>query len=605
MPLSVFDRVREITSTTGSGSITLGGAVSGFQSFNSVFDDGDQTYYAITNSNNWEIGLGTYTSGSFSRDQIFDSNNNGLPLSLSGTSYIFVTYPASKSVHKNLADEIPVGSAGLRFSDNTLQTTAATAATSGNNGGSGTVTYVGLNVSISGINVDTGQVIDSGTLSISGTVSEVTEGAVTQHESALSITTSQIADFDYELNKRHNGLITPGNILSVNGTDNSKFDVSAGSGVINNEYVFWPASTGNAVTNMALYDRSYIYISSSGTIYQSIASVSPEYRRSHLFLGQLGHTNNTTIGAAVNSPDVWKNPDDQFRDFVRAIGVQNVDGNFVSANGTNLNINISEGRLYGIGANWENSEDNPNLKTFSSLSAPTFRHRTQTGEGNSSSILDVSYWDDGGTRSYITSTKAQNFRVYRLVSGNIVIQYGQALYNNLSNAITNINSETFIKYGNLSEIGSLIGVISVMSNASDLSDETQAKFYNITSLSTSTSIDLDGYIREGSDISLLSNDAGYISSLNKSYLNITSNTVASVSYDAYFVDSSSGSVQLTLPLASGNGGKQFVIKRIAGSNPVIVAGSGSDQIDGQSSYNIDFIYQSTTIISNNSSWYKI
>ena len=58
MALVVKDRVKETTTTTGTGTINLAGAASGFQSFVSGVGDGNTTYYAITDANGaWEVGL--------------------------------------------------------------------------------------------------------------------------------------------------------------------------------------------------------------------------------------------------------------------------------------------------------------------------------------------------------------------------------------------------------------------------------------------------------------------------------------------------------------------------------------------------------------------
>jgi len=102
MALVVKDRVQETTTTTGTGTVTLSGAVTGFQTF-SVIGDGNTTYYAITSGNDWEVGIGTYTASgtTLSRDTILESSNSGSAITLSGTSNVFVTYPAEKSGHKD------------------------------------------------------------------------------------------------------------------------------------------------------------------------------------------------------------------------------------------------------------------------------------------------------------------------------------------------------------------------------------------------------------------------------------------------------------------------------------------------------------------------
>jgi len=125
MALVVKDRVQETTTTTGTGTVTLAGAVTGFQSF-SVIGDGNTCYYAITSGNDWEVGLGTYTASgtTLSRDTILESSNSGSAITLSGTSNVFVTYPAEKSAHLDSTDTLYapqiVASNGISLHNNTV-----------------------------------------------------------------------------------------------------------------------------------------------------------------------------------------------------------------------------------------------------------------------------------------------------------------------------------------------------------------------------------------------------------------------------------------------------------------------------------------------------
>jgi len=103
MALVLKDRVQETTTTTGTGTITLAGAVSGFQSFSAI-GNGNTCYYAIVGGTEWEVGLGTYTSSgtTLSRDTILESSNGGTAVNFSaGTKNVFVTYPAEKSIYQN------------------------------------------------------------------------------------------------------------------------------------------------------------------------------------------------------------------------------------------------------------------------------------------------------------------------------------------------------------------------------------------------------------------------------------------------------------------------------------------------------------------------
>jgi hypothetical protein len=101
MALVLKDRVQETTTTTGTGTVTLDGAVSGFQSFSAI-GNSNTCYYAIVGGTEWEVGLGTYTSSgtTLSRDTILESSNGGTAVTFSaGTKNVFVTYPAEKGIY--------------------------------------------------------------------------------------------------------------------------------------------------------------------------------------------------------------------------------------------------------------------------------------------------------------------------------------------------------------------------------------------------------------------------------------------------------------------------------------------------------------------------
>lgn len=116
MALVVKDRVKVTSTTTGTGTLTLGSALTGFQSF-SVIGDGNTTYYTIVDTSNgdWEVGIGTYTSSgtTLSRDTILESSNSGSAVNFgAGSKEVFVTYPAERSVYYNAANEPPFDPAG-------------------------------------------------------------------------------------------------------------------------------------------------------------------------------------------------------------------------------------------------------------------------------------------------------------------------------------------------------------------------------------------------------------------------------------------------------------------------------------------------------------
>jgi hypothetical protein len=89
------DRVKETTTTTGAGALTLAGAASGFRAFSSVMAAADTCFYAIVGGTEWEVGLGTYNT-TLARTTILSSSNAGAVVTLSaGTKDVFITPPAA------------------------------------------------------------------------------------------------------------------------------------------------------------------------------------------------------------------------------------------------------------------------------------------------------------------------------------------------------------------------------------------------------------------------------------------------------------------------------------------------------------------------------
>lgn len=130
MALVLADRVQETTTTTGSGTITLAGASPGYQSFSTAVGDGNQTYYTIAGTTEWEVGVGTYTSSgnTLSRDTVLSSSSSGAKVTFSaGSKDVFVTYPAGKSVYFSTSGTISASSG--KITDVATPTAATDAAT--------------------------------------------------------------------------------------------------------------------------------------------------------------------------------------------------------------------------------------------------------------------------------------------------------------------------------------------------------------------------------------------------------------------------------------------------------------------------------------------
>lgn len=216
MALVLKDRVKEQSTTTGTGSFTLSGAYDGFQTFATAIASGSTVYYCIHNTSigvggEWEVGIGTFTAPStLSRDTVLESSTGGTAVSFSaGTKEVFVTYPAEKSVNLDASGNVtPLGT----VASGTWQGTVIGSTYGGtgvNNGGrtltvstnSGSLSFtnasttltVANNGSVSGTNTGdqtitlTGDVTGSGTGSFATTLANTAVSAGSYTNTALTV----------------------------------------------------------------------------------------------------------------------------------------------------------------------------------------------------------------------------------------------------------------------------------------------------------------------------------------------------------------------------------------------------------------------------------
>ena len=119
MALVINDRVKVTSTTTGTGAMALGSAVTGFETFAQGIGNNNTTYYCIFNqgTTEFEVGLGTLdgSSANLTRTTVISSSNSDSAVDFSaGTKDVFCTLPASKSVYLD-ATGTPVGAASAGF----------------------------------------------------------------------------------------------------------------------------------------------------------------------------------------------------------------------------------------------------------------------------------------------------------------------------------------------------------------------------------------------------------------------------------------------------------------------------------------------------------
>jgi len=169
MSFVIADRVRETTLTTGTGTVTLAGAYTGFQTFSAGIGSGNSTYYAIANvaAGQWEVGIGTYTSGAntLSRTTVLASSNAGSLVNFTNTpNDVFVTQPAERALY--------VSSGGTGLTSGVAAFTANGVAYASSTTGLATgsaLTFDGTNLAIGGSPVSSKGQLQVGTIGYTDT----------------------------------------------------------------------------------------------------------------------------------------------------------------------------------------------------------------------------------------------------------------------------------------------------------------------------------------------------------------------------------------------------------------------------------------------------
>lgn len=246
-------------------------------------------------------------------------------------------------------------------------------------------------------------------------------------------------------------------------------------------YKEFPATSAIACDFLTSSITTFISIDVSGVIHQKTSPFTPTETRDWIPLGNIVHSNKSTINAVNNAPNVVLSPTNQLDDLMISIGVFNINGNIFGPNGTNMYINKSQGNIFKSGSNFSNDIKDPHTLGLSALSAPTnLRYRTQTGveTANTQSVIPDVY-DLGGVPTAITGASWTVQRIYVFPSNLVRIQYGQTLYANKAAALEGINIDTFVVESAIVNNGLLRGLLIIDKSCTDLSDTNKATFIEV------------------------------------------------------------------------------------------------------------------------------
>lgn len=275
-----------------------------------------------------------------------------------------------------------------------------------------------------------------------------------------------------------------------NGTS---FNLSAGTGQILDyttapstptlTKVTIPAQTVTLTSGQLANEINWWGINAAGTLVTQTTEFSPTQRRS---LIQLGVT--PVVAGAIDKvqaiPQYIIQPVAQLADALISLGAWNLSpapGNTIAANGANLSINLTGGDLFSFMFNFGVDPNNPHVSTaVSETLASFFRATRVSGSEVAATTLDVQHYDNNGVLTVVpANANATIQRVYLFATGvagtQIVIQYGDKVFNSLSTALSNVGiGSTFVPNPDLNNGGALIAYIGVTKQCTSLLDANNA-----------------------------------------------------------------------------------------------------------------------------------
>ena len=277
-------------------------------------------------------------------------------------------------------------------------------------------------------------------------------------------------DGTYVISNLATGLLY-GGIVTINGSNAARFDLTAGKGVIHSAGashtaepnptttdVTWAAQTGVVVTNIASQDTTWLYIDSAGVLHQQGTYYTDTQIENNIVIGALIHPNRSTITLARTIPNVAYSTDKQYEQFIRSFGPLKVSGHQISVNGANLKLNRSSGTAFILGRNYINDAENPSIVSDAAKTDCTF-YRYYRGASAGSFVtvinqtaIDPDYYDDGsGTLNTVPSNKPytiQRLFFYPNTPDVLGVYYGRGIYASVSEAKLNLDLEDFTEIEN-------------------------------------------------------------------------------------------------------------------------------------------------------------
>jgi hypothetical protein len=364
--------------------------------------------------------------------------------------------------------------------------------------------------------------------------------------------------------------VRDGGLLTVNGGDNTKFDISDGTGYIVDCYttpgtptvteVTWSGKTAITITNLATNLITFVSIDSGGNVIQRTSRWTPAQYRDEIALGAVVHVNKTNADTTNDQQHTSLDAIAQIYDLCEGLGFFNIDGNEFTADGANMFLQKADGHIFARGANFKNNSKQPHKLNLPVLSNPgvgiDFQYRFSDGSnGVTGKTVDPDNLDNTlGALEPLGNNKWTIHRIYSFTSNNVKIQRGQNQYDSKAEALAAIQTETFVTEPSIAANGLLRAFLILQKGATDLSDSSTAVFIDAGKFGTTSGA-----------------GGGEVTSLQKAYDNSSTPEIATSTLLGAF-SLKRGSAADTDDV--------FEVQNGAGTQVMAVTGQGNLTLDG-------------------------
>lgn len=240
-----------------------------------------------------------------------------------------------------------------------------------------------------------------------------------------------------------------GGVLSVNGGDANKVDITAGEGKILDETdpenpiltnIAWTANI--AITPAFSNVLVYLYFDdNSNVVKQTTSAPTRENQALRIWIGRFFSNGSIIVGSA-NDRDFSRNYAIQMRAVAEALGLVKLEGLIIIPNGVNLSIDRTSGALFDFGSNGQTS---PHSKDFSSDVPITFFPADRDSDFGSTTFIDPDNYDNAGVLTIVPNNQWTIQDILFFSSGTVSVQYGQSTYANEAEAFDAISTREYVQ----------------------------------------------------------------------------------------------------------------------------------------------------------------